>query len=112
MKRKSPFDIVKCKYFTEKANVLASLKDAKSNACIRKFDKPKYVFLVHPKANKKEIKWAIENIYEKNKVKVLSVNTITIHPKTKRTRGYLGKTNLKKKAIITLDVGDSLDEQI
>ena len=111
-KNKSPFDIIKSRYFTEKVNMLASLKDAQTSASIKKFNKPKYVFLVDPKANKKEIKWAIENIYEKNKIKVVSVNTITIHPKKKRSRGHVGKTNLIKKAIVTLEEEDILDEQI
>jgi len=109
---KSPYDIIKSRYITEKASVLNSLKDSQSNACIKKFDKPKYVFLVNPKANKKEIKWALEKIYEEKKIKVLSVNTINIHPKTKRVRGHIGKTKHKKKAIVTLETGDSLDDQV
>ena len=110
--QKSPFDIIKSRYITEKATVLASLKDAKSNACLKKFDKPKYVFLVDPKANKKEIMWAIEKIYEDKKIKVLAVNTISIHPKIKRVRGHFGKTKHMKKAIVTLEAGDSLEDQV
>jgi large subunit ribosomal protein L23 len=109
---KSPFDIIKSRYITEKSTVLASLKDATSNPCIKKFDKPKYVFLVDPKANKREIIWALEKIYESKKIKVLSVNTITIHPKIKRVRGHLGKTKNLKKAIITLEAGDSLEDKV
>ncbi len=108
----NPYDIIKSRYITEKASVLASLKDNKSNACIKKFDKPKYVFLVNPKANKNEIKWALQKIYEDKKIKVLSVNTISIHPKTKRVRGRIGKTKHMKKAIVTLEVGDSIDDQV
>lgn len=109
---KSPYEIIKSRYITEKANVLSGLKDSESYACLKKFDKPKYVFLVNPKANKKEIMWALEKIYEEKKIKVLSVNTISVHPKTKRVRGRLGKTNHIKKAIVTLEAGDSLDDQV
>ncbi|NGX34513.1 MAG: 50S ribosomal protein L23 [Candidatus Anoxychlamydiales bacterium] len=110
--KKTPYEIIKSRYITEKANVLSGLKDAQSSASLKKFDKPKYVFLVNPKVNKKEIKWALEKIYEEKKIKVLSVNTISVHPKTKRVRGRLGKTNHLKKAIVTLEAGDSLDDQV
>ncbi|NGX29341.1 MAG: 50S ribosomal protein L23 [Candidatus Anoxychlamydiales bacterium] len=109
---KTPYEIIKSRYITEKANVLSGLKDSQSSKSLRKFDKPKYVFLVNPKANKKEIMWALEKIYEEKKIKVLSVNTISVHPKIKRVRGRLGKTNHLKKAIVTLEAGDSLDDQV
>jgi large subunit ribosomal protein L23 len=92
--------------------MLLSLKDAESNKCIKKFDKPKYVFLVDPKANKREIAWAIETIYENKKVKVKAVNTINVHPKKRRVRGFSGMTKKYKKAIVTLDAKDSLDDQV
>lgn len=110
--QKNPYDIIKSRYITEKATMLLSLKDRQSNASIKKFDKPKYVFLVNTKANKNEIKWAIQKIYEDKKIKVLSVNTITIHPKTKRVRGRIGKTKHMKKAIVTLEAGDSIEDQV
>jgi large subunit ribosomal protein L23 len=110
--KKNPYEIIKSRYITEKASVLASLKDSERNACLKKFNKPKYVFLVNPKANKKEIMWALEKIYEDKKIKVLSVNTISVHPKIKRVRGRIGKTKHLKKAIVTLEAGDSLDDQV
>jgi large subunit ribosomal protein L23 len=110
--QKNPYHIIKSRYLTEKSAVLASLKDLQSNASIKKFDKPKYVFLVDPKANKNEIRWAIQKIYEEKKIKVLSVNTINVHPKTKRVRGRIGRTKYMKKAIVTLEAGDSLDDQV
>lgn len=109
MRAKSPYEIIKSKYNTEKANVLLNLKDAMSSKSLKKFNKPKYVFLVDPKANKKEIRWALEKIYEEKKIKVLSVNTINVHPKIKRVRGRFGKTKHLKKAIVTLDEQDSLE---
>lgn len=109
---KSPYEIIISRYNTEKANLLSNLKDSESNACLRKFDKPKYVFLVNKKANKREIIWAIEKIYFDKNIKVLSVNTITVHPKTTRVRGKIGKTKRLKKAIVTLEAGDSLEEKV
>jgi len=109
---KSPYDIIKSRYITEKASVLASLKDSNSSKSLKKFDKPKYLFLVDTKANKTEIAWAIEKIYKDKKIKVLSVNTINMHPKKKRVRGFPGRTKHQKKAIVTLQAGDSLDDQV
>ena len=106
---KSPYEIIYSRYVTEKSTMLSALKDAQSNACLKKCDKPKYVFLVDPKANKREIAWAIETIFRDKKIKVLSVNTINIHPKTKRVRGRAGRTKHKKKAIVTLEAGDNID---
>src|SRR3989344_7996970 len=103
---KSPYDIIKNRYITEKSSVLLGLKNSNSSKSLKKFDKPKYVFLVDPKANKKEIAWALEKIYEKNKIKVVSVNTINVHPKKKRVKGFIGKTNHMKKAIVTLQSND------
>jgi len=59
----------------------------------------KYTFRVANDANKIMIKKAVEELF---KVKVASVNTINMKPKTKR-RGYsVGKTSAWKKAIVTL----------
>lgn len=111
-KNKNPYQIIKSRYVTEKSTTLLSLKEANSSACLKKFNKPIYVFLVDVNSNKREIAWALEKIYEEKKIKVLNVNTINVHPKKKRVRGFLGKTKRLKKAIVTLDEGDSIDEQV
>jgi large subunit ribosomal protein L23 len=108
---KSPFSIIKSRYNTEKSRVLSSLHQANSNASVRKCDTPKAVFLVDKKANKKEIAWAIEEIYAEKKIKVLSVNTINVKPKQKRVRGRVGKTNAFKKAVVTMAPGCSIEDQ-
>ena len=60
----------------------------------------KYTFLVHPDANKIQIREAVEKMFEGAKVQ--KVNTMNIHGKKKR-RGYIvGYTSAKKKAIVTL----------
>jgi large subunit ribosomal protein L23 len=66
-----------------------------------------YVFKVKPDANKIEIKKAIEARFQ---VKVLSVNTVNVQGKLKRTRGILGRRNGWKKAVVRLQEGDTFKE--
>ena len=65
----------------------------------------KYVFDVLPKASKPEIKAAIESLFE---VKVTSVNTIRPPRKTRRVGRFIGHKPLYKRAIVTLEEGDSI----
>ena len=60
----------------------------------------KYTFLVHPEANKTQIKEAVEKMFEGTKVK--SVNTINSDGKKKRRGMTVGKTAKTKKAIVAL----------
>ena len=60
----------------------------------------KYTFLVHPEANKTQIKEAVEKMFEGTKVK--SVNTINSDGKKKRRGMVVGKTARTKKAIVAL----------
>ena len=69
-------------------------------------DQNKYTFLVHPDANKTQIKIAIQQIFE---VRVLSVNTINREGKRKRTRTGWGKRKDTKRAIVTLAAGDRIE---
>lgn len=69
-------------------------------------DEGKYTFEVDPRANKTQIKIAVEQIFD---VKVVSVNTINRKGKTRRTRYGLGKRKDVKRAIVTLGDGDALD---
>jgi len=83
------YEVIKSPLITEKATKLA------------KFNQ--YVFWVDKRANKIEIKKAIEEIYN---VKVEKVRTINMKGKTKRIRwGQEGKTSSWKKAIVTLKEG-------
>ena len=66
----------------------------------------KYAFKVDPKANKTQIKQAVEKIFD---VKVEKVNTINVRPRKKRVGRYTGLTNRKKKAIVTLKEGSSIE---
>lgn len=110
--RKSPYQIVKSRYVTEKSTVLAGLKDAVSNKCVAKCQSPKYVFLVDRDANKIEIARALEEIYSKQSIKVKKVNTINVKRKKRRVRGKQGYKSGFKKAVVTLEVGDNIDEGV
>lgn len=109
---KSPYSIVKRRYITEKASTLSALQNAESNKSVRRCEAPKAVFLVSIDANKQEIAWAIEKIYAKNNVKVTAVNTIIVKPKPRLVRGTVGKTRKIKKAIVTFEKGDRIDEEV
>lgn len=65
-------------------------------------DEGKYTFIVDPRANKTEIKIAVEQVF---KVKVASVNTINRKGKVRRTKSGLGKRKDTKRAIVTLREG-------
>ena len=65
----------------------------------------KYSFAVAKDANKLEIKYAVEKLFD---VTVESVNTRTIRGKVKRQGRYEGKRPDVKKAIVTLKAGDQI----
>ena len=69
----------------------------------------KYTFLVHPEANKTQIKEAVEKMFEGTKVK--NVNTMNQDGKNRRRGMVVGKTSKTKKAIVTL-TADSKDIEI
>ncbi len=85
-------DIIKAPIITEKSSTLAQ-----NNT---------YVFSVDIRANKTQIKDAIEKIFS---VKVENVNTINVKPKKKRVGRYAGKTQRVKKAIVKLKNGSSIE---
>ena len=76
-------DIIKAPIITEKTS------DLQNNNTV--------VFSVDTKANKTQIKQAVENIFN---VKVENVNTVNVKPKKKRVGRYAGKTKNIKKAIV------------
>lgn len=86
-------DIIKAPIITEKTSILKESNNT-------------YTFSVDVKANKTQIKQAIEAIFN---VKVESVNTINVHPRKKRVGRYSGYTNRVKKAIVKLKEGSSIE---
>ena len=85
-------DVIKAPIITEKSSDLA-----KNNTM---------VFSVDVKANKTQIKQAVEKIFN---VKVEKVNTVNVKQKKKRVGRYVGKTNKVKKAIVKLSEGSSIE---
>ncbi|MCI8528962.1 MAG: 50S ribosomal protein L23 [Lachnospiraceae bacterium] len=69
----------------------------------------KYTFLVHPEANKSQIKEAVEKLFEG--AKVARVNTMNCQGKKKRRGMIVGRTSKTKKAIVQL-TEDSKDIEI
>ena len=66
----------------------------------------KIVFSVPLNASKLEVKSSIEKIFS---VKVKTVNTILLKGKLKRFKGILGRRSNTKKAIVTLEPGNTID---
>ena len=88
------FDIIQTASLTEKSSLLSE----KLN---------KYVFRVAPRANKVQIKAAIEKLFNK---KVVAVNTCNYAGKKKRERtANFGRKAHWKKAIVTLKEGEKID---
>jgi large subunit ribosomal protein L23 len=89
---KNIYEVIKRPILTEKSTIL---KDTAN----------KIVFEVDRRANKLEIKQAVEKIF---KVKVLAVHTINVKGKVKRFKNLLGKRSDWKKAIVTLKPGEKM----
>ena len=69
----------------------------------------KYTFMVHPEANKSQIKEAVEKMFPGTKVS--KVNTMNVDGKKRRRVMVVGKTAKRKKAIVQL-TEDSKDIEI
>jgi len=65
-----------------------------------------YTFLVHPDANKTQIKIAIQQIFD---VRVLTVNTANREGKRKRTKTGFGRRKATKRAMVKLADGDRIE---
>ncbi|OCA93439.1 50S ribosomal protein L23 [Actinobaculum suis] len=85
---RNPHDIILAPLVTEKTAIAEEIGQ--------------YTFFVDPRANKPEIKWAIEKIFD---VKVASVNTQNRKGKTRRTRTGIARKKDTKRAIVTLREG-------
>lgn len=86
-------DVLKKPVLTEKSLTLQSNEN-------------KYTFDVDVKANKTEVKQAVETMFG---VKVVSVNIMNVKPKKKRMGKYEGRTNRRRKAIVKLAEGEEIN---
>ena len=86
------YDVIVSPVITEKATMLS--------------EHNKVVFRVRKDATKPQIKEAVEKLFD---VKVMSVNTVLTKGKKKVFRGRLGQRSDVKKAIVTLEAGQTID---
>jgi large subunit ribosomal protein L23 len=92
MTKRSAYDVIVAPVITEKATMASEANQV--------------IFKVNPKASKTEIKSAIESLF---KVKVKAVNTIVRKGKKKAFRGITSVLSDTKRAIVTLEDGQSID---
>ena len=90
---KDLFNVIKKPCLTEKG---MSLQEANNQVVIK----------VDPRANKVEIRNAVEKLFN---VKVSKVRTTNMHGKKKRLGRHMGQTSDWKKAIVTLAEGSKID---
>ena len=86
------YDVIRGPVITEKATMLS--------------EHNKVVFKVAKTATKPQIKAAVEKLFD---VKVKSVNTILTKGKVKMFRGTRGQRSDVKKAVVTLEEGQTID---
>lgn len=88
------FSIIQTVQLTEKAALLGETQN-------------KYIFRVDPRANKLQIKQAVEQLFKKT---VIAVNTANFAGKKRRERtAAFGRKAHWKKAIVTLKEGEKID---
>ncbi len=89
------------------------LRPVISEKSIDESGRGKYTFAVHERANKIQIKAAVEELYRKEKVTVVAVNVLTSKAKEKRRgtrRGRIvGRTSAWRKAVVTLAPGQKIE---
>jgi len=88
-----PQDIVIQSWFTERTTTLQE-------------EEGRYAFKVDPRANKHQIRDAIEKMF---RVHVVGVNVMRVHGKMRRVRYKEGSTASWKKAIVKLREGETIE---
>jgi large subunit ribosomal protein L23 len=91
------------RYIDHRDILLAPVISEKSYGLL---DENKYTFLVHPDANKTQIKISVEKVFG---VKVTGVNTINRQGKSKRNKFGVGTRKNTRRAIVTVKEGDRID---
>ena len=86
------YDVIERPVITEKATIAA--------------DQNKVVFAIRPNESKTRVKQAVEALFG---VDVVKVNTIKLPGKVKKFRGKTGQRSDRRKAIVTLKEGQSID---
>jgi len=86
-----PYQVILRPLITEKATILAGDR--------------KYAFAVHRRANKQQIRDAVQVAFN---VRVNKVNTMNVHGKSRRLGRRVSRASDWKKAIVTLTEGDTI----
>jgi large subunit ribosomal protein L23 len=94
MKATHPYHVIRAPILSEESTIQTSVHN-------------KYVFRVDPRANKQQIKDAVEQQWPD--VRVVAVNTMNYGGKTRRRAGTPGTTAAWKKAIVTLRPDDKIE---
>ena len=89
----SPHDVILAPVLSEKA--------------VGDIESGKYAFYVHPRANRTQIKDAVEIVFD---VSVEKINLIKVRGKTKRLGRFVGERADRKKAIVTLRSGQRIQQ--
>ncbi len=92
MNKLKAYDVIVSPVITEKATLVSEANQV--------------IFNVAPKATKADIKFAVESLFN---VKVKAVNTLVRKGKQKVFRGMRALQSDKKKAVVTLEEGHSID---
>ena len=92
MKKASAYDVIRSPVITEKATAASEVNQV--------------IFNVAKTATKPQIKAAVEQLFG---VKVKAVNTLVRKGKLKAFRGRVALQSDQKKAIVTLEDGQSID---
>lgn len=107
----NPYSIIKKPLITEKSTILKN-KYTRENYPERREEIPKYTFIVDDKANKVEIRQALEEIFPEIKGRIKKINTMKVKGKSK---GHLWKYRIGrrpdwKKAIVSLEEGAAISD--
>ncbi len=78
-----------------------------SEKAVMGIEQGKYVFYVHPSANKSQIRTAVEDVFG---VDVVKLNVQKVHGKIKTLGRFSGRRAKRKKAIVTLAAGQTIQQ--
>jgi large subunit ribosomal protein L23 len=83
------------------------LRPVLSEKAVMEIDRGKYAFYVHPTANRTQVKDAVERVFE---VDVVKINLQNVGGKVQRMGRFVGRTEKRKKAIVTLAAGQKIQQ--
>lgn len=89
----SPHDVILAPVLSEKA--------------VSGIEGSKYAFFVHPKANRTQVKDAIERVFN---VDVMKINLVNVRGKEKTMGRFTGRRPARKKVIVTLKEGQKIQQ--